>query len=293
MSRTFGIEAEFSDIKTVDAVRLLYELWGRDPKDWRDRHGAWAKPVLDYSVWNCMSDGSLYNSNGTRCMWTYLDPEDGKIKQARATKDSPHRFLWEGVELVSRATDNFPALLDELVGSAAVLIGAGATARPEHFDSIHVHVDLSDLPWTQVASFVPRIYEIQEFLDQLATPWTRKELLTEEAVQDLADVQASGCTKEEFWEAYRTVRVVRGRFKGQKITVPYDDDRQRRIVDIGPYFSAKKPYNTMEFRCFRAHENPEVMTDQVLLAKFIADALIDEKPLDFVKQAVDEIVKGF
>lgn len=282
--RKVGIELEFSDVLTVKAAEELYKLWGRDFSTWEDRWGAYSKPRISYDEWNCMSDGSLKNSDGSRCMWSVFDDLKGRPVSVSASKDSPDRKRWSGIEVVSPATKDDLRLYRELSDVVKTLHGMGATTLPKHWNSLHVHVDLQGIPWETVAGFVRPIFEIQKDIDRLSTKWRRRSFFEEWQVEALESPEALR-SKEDWFKTYRTVTTR----KGVRIVSP-QDDRQRRLIDVGPFFTAEKPYNTMEFRCFRSYTYPEPIIDQIQFAVKVAEDLIWGRDL---KEWVPDWVEKF
>jgi hypothetical protein len=91
-----GFELEMSDIKTADAATIVYG----DLVHWKDRYGDHARPTLTYDRFHVMSDGTLRNSDGTRCMNSYRDSQ-GRWQRADWAEGHPDHLKWKGAELIS------------------------------------------------------------------------------------------------------------------------------------------------------------------------------------------------
>jgi len=234
---TVGFELEMSDILTADAAKIVYgnlDLW-------KDRWGGYHKPKLDYTRWNIQSDATLRNSDGSTCMVNYM--EDGVLKSASNSIKSKDRLKWRGAELVSPII--YPGELDQRLEEASQFLeqfkSNGAIFKPEFYNSLHVHVDVSDVDCDTVRSWLPMIWLFQKSLDGFGNDWRGRKLFTPEEIDRLQK-----CSLEEFNELYTTLP------SGRKAS--FNANGIRRIVDIGPKFNPDKP-DTIEFRCFKSSDN--------------------------------------
>lgn len=281
--RTAGVELEFNDIKTYDAAKVVFKRSGRNIEDWQDRWGAWSKPELDYTHWNVMSDGSIHNSDGTRCMFTVV--EDGELRQARSSKRSEDRKIWKGAELISPAFTVYQEEylykeLEEILGEFKEL---GATVTRHGRAALHVHVDVTGSTLDDVKGWLPKLQSVQSLLKPLAidiskSPRKKHPLYTDELIEDLNKAESV----EEFLKRYFYTRGRVGH--GGQYAV-------RRLVDVSPALDEKKPYNTIEFRCFTSSLDVEVTREAVGLSRNIVDSLVEKREidLDFVEEKVRKL----
>lgn len=232
--RNLGFELEMSDILTKDAAQIVYS----DLSIWEDRWGGYEKPNLDYSKWHIQSDGTLLNTNGTQCMSTYMD-ETGAIQSASNSKNSPHRMFWQGAELISPVIhdEDLDSRLKEASGYFTQFLDQGAKFSSKLNNSLHIHVDVSDLSPEVVLNFLWRIHDVQNHLNRLGNKWNGRKLF---ALEEVANITGGGV--EHFEENYLTIKNRKVRFSANNV---------RRIVDIGPKFNPNKP-DTIEFRCFQS-----------------------------------------
>lgn len=252
--RNLGFELEMSDILTKDAAQIVYG----DLSLWQDRWGGYNKPNLDYSKWHIQSDGTLLNTNGTHCMSTYMD-EAGLIRSANNGKSSAHRMFWQGAELISPVftDEDTPQIVNQLFGYIEQFKSAGAIFSSKFNNSLHVHVDVSDIDKETVLGLLWRIYDVQDRLDSLGNDWNGRRKFTLEEVANLTSL-----SEKDFVEEYLKTRT------GRKIH--FSANSARRIVDIGPKFNPNKP-DTIEFRCFKAVPDVNYIVECVLLCQWLIE----------------------
>jgi hypothetical protein len=268
-----GFELEMSDILTKRAATIVYG----DISEWHDRYDD-SKPKLTYDRFHVMSDGSLLNSDRTRCMRNYTTARH--IRPACASEGHPHHLRWKGAELISPVIDwDDQQARDSALGRAESYFKkfrrSKAICRPELFDGLHVHIDISDLDWDEVAVLPRRIRLVQDLLVPLATYWKGISFFTYEQLLTFIPCQ----TQEEFWEAYKTV-------DGK--TYLEGDDEVRRIIDVGPYFDPARP-DTIEFRCFRAALDVAYIASCVDFSIELLRKMISEPPRDLVAHAKNAV----
>lgn len=254
-----GFELEMSDIKTADAATIVYG----DLLHWKDRYGNCAKPTLTYDRFHVMSDGTLYNSDGTVCMISYRDSE-GRLQRANKSEGHPDHLKWKGAELISPAfdwdsaaevADVFSRCEDDYFPK---LKKAGAVCKADLNDALHVHLDISALSWTEVRELLLAIVPVQWELSRLKSEWWGYQLFRDEELESLRTAK----TRDEFDARYMTIRG----YRGGLFLLPRWHDRIRRVVDIGSYLDPDRP-NTIEFRCFRAAMDTAYITECIELAR--------------------------
>lgn len=248
-----------SDIKTADAATIVYG----DLLHWKDRYGDHARPTLSYDRFHVVSDGTLYNSDGTHCMNEYRDSE-GCLQRADKSEGHPDHLKWKGAELIS------PAFDWELAGDVADVFSrceddyfpkfkaAGAVCKAELYDGLHVHLDISALSWTEVHELLLAIVRVQWDLCRLKSEWWGHQVFEDEELESLRTAK----TRDEFDASYRTMRSSQGGL----FLLPRWHDRIRRVVDIGPYLDPDRP-DTIEFRCFRAAMDTSYIAECIELAR--------------------------
>jgi len=276
-----GFELEMSDILTKRAATIVYG----DISEWHDRYDTYSKPKLSYDRFHVMSDGSLINSDWTRCMSTFRSPS--RLRPAHASEGHPHHLKWKGAELISPVIDwDDPQARDRALRLAESYFKkfrrSGAICSPRLFDGLHVHIDISDLAWHEVGVLPRRIRLVQDLLVPLATYWKGISFFTYEQLLAFCACQ----TDEEFWEAYKTVD---GR------TYVEGDDEVRRIIDVGPYFDPARP-NTIEFRCFRAALDVAYIASCIEFSIELLRGMVWRSPRDLVahtKNAVAALLEQY
>lgn len=276
---TVGIEVEMSDIRVVEAARIVYEYFGRPFSSWQDRWGPYDKPDIDYTQWHVMSDGSLYNADGSRCMWTYVD-ENGVMRKASSSKKSPDRQKWKGAELIGPATSDFMQLGYDLQNLVTLLHSNGATFTRKNVNALHVHVDISEVDFENLRQWPRLIYEMQDTFDILSTKWKKRAFYTEESVERLEAAR----DQKQFWDEYRFVKgqIRHGSFDGH-----------RRLIDIGPWFNDSKSYKTVEFRGFSATSNVDHMLGCIELAVDTVKSLCNGSKVENLENRVNELEKSY
>jgi len=236
--RTVGFELEMSDIKTIDAAEIVYE----DLTLWQDRWGTYSKPHLNYDRWHVQSDGSIRNSNKTRCMTTYLD-ETGAKCIANPSKISKHRALWQGAELISPVFTLGPEIekiREEFETYVDKFIRKGAVFEKHLFNSLHIHVGIPNVSEEDAMFWMQDIYNVQDTLDSLGNDWKKRNKLTPPELAKFMDA-AENKDQGKFTELLQQTKDGKEKF--------WDHDEVRRIVDIAHKFRIDRP-NTIEFRCF-------------------------------------------
>jgi len=242
LTGNIGFELEMSDIVTSDAARIVYGSHLLLP----EYAFGYNKPELDYSRWNLVPDSTIKNSDGTQCMKSFI--EDGIIVKAKNNAKSPHRFKWKGAELISPVINiDVQEEVIKYFGDLEFFLkqfkDKGATFSGELNNSLHVHVDVQTLSPDEIRKLVTHIYFSQDILYPLKTDWSGSRKFSEEEMSRLW----GSLDAKEFWKEYCTV-------KGKSL----EPNRigVRRFIDVGPYFSNLKNYQTVEFRCFKAKDDP-------------------------------------
>ena len=253
-----GFELEMSDIKTADAATIVYG----DLVHWKDRYGDHARPTLTYDRFHVMSDGTLRNSDGTRCMNSYRDSE-GRWQRADRSEGHPDHLKWKGAELISPAFDWESAADVADVFSRCEndyfprFKEAGAVCKADLHDGLHVHLDISALSWTEVRELLLAIMPVQWELCRLKSEWWGHQAFEDERLESLRTAK----TRDEFDASYRTIRGPQGGL----FLLPRWHDHIRRVVDVGPYLDPDRP-DTIEFRCFRAAMDTAYIAECIELA---------------------------
>lgn len=275
--RTYGIELEYSDIRTADAARIVLEKQGIPFSSWQDRYG-YTKPKLDYKSWYVMSDWAIKNSDGTMCARSYID-EDGQLVKASQAKNSPDHYKWRGAEVISPAFVE----LDEVFLSEVMseFEAHGARVWKGGQLALHVHTT-TDKPFEEVKKWPLRLLEISEDLERNRSYVTMKrETFTEEWANNCALTS----TPEEFLKECFTYRTQQGTRK----TEVYGglNYRTRRAVDLTPLYDKEKSHDTIEFRCFFSTFDVEV----VKLALEFVDEVMDflEEDRDYEDTRIGEL----
>lgn len=279
---TIGIELEFSDIRTIDAARIVQEDQGYLLSEWQDRYGPYGKPKLSYDRWHVMSDRSIENTDGTRCMWSYLD-ETGEVKPANVSKKSLDRQQWKGAELISPAVLEVEDLRTKLDYYLQEFKRAGAVSRRDLFNSLHVHVDISSLEWEELRVWPRKIYAIQDTLKELSTGWPKLEVFN----VDHLDRLDSKSTFEDWWDEYLT-------YKGKKRFPEFD--QCRKLIDISPRFNPNKSYKTVEVRCLTSSLDTDRVLERVEFARDLISRFYDsdiDKIRQFVQIRSREILRNY
>jgi hypothetical protein len=262
-----GFELEMSDIKTVDAATIVYG----DLVHWKDRYGDHARPTLTYDRFHVVSDGTLYNSDGTFCMSSYRDSE-GRLQRADKSEGHPDHLKWKGAELISPAFDwDSTAEVAELFSRCEddyfpKFREAGGVCRADLYDALHVHLDISALSWTEVRELLLAIVPVQWELCRLKSGWWGHQVFQDEELESLRTAK----TRDEFDACYRTIRS----WQGGLYLLPRWHDRIRRVVDIGPYLDPDRP-DTIEFRCFRAAMDTAYTAECIELAREVLNGCHD------------------
>ena len=255
-----GFELEMSDIVTADAAEIVYGNRELLP----DYPYGYVKPRLDYNVWNIVPDGTIVNSDGTKCMKSYI--EDGKKLQASNGRLSPDRFKWKGAELVSPVFDDSSKIdYQTLETFLEKFKEYGAIFSGELCNALHIHLDVSKLTPVQVREIVTMIYLYQPYLQGLSSSWRGSGQFSEEEIQRLWNTS----TIEDWWQEYCTVN---GR------TLKPDRIGVRRFIDVGNYFNDIKSFKTIEFRCFKAVGTIEYVMDCVTLSEYLLHMWVQNIP---------------
>lgn len=285
----FGMEIEISDVRTVASVQQLYKLWGRDFAGWKDRYGPLTKPDLDYSKWNAISEFVLLNSDGTRCMSSIIDRVTGRKKEVPNTLTSEGRSHWKGLEIISPVYANPEKMVMDTHKWVDTLEGATATAR--NWNATHFHFSTDEIPWEQLATWVPRLYEVQDLFSPLVTDWGRLAFFNREEVEWLKQTLREYSNDEIFgrhhwFQEYRTINTPGSAPK----VVAADDMWCRRFIDVGPSFRYDRP-NTIEFRCFTSSLDSNVTMLQLQIAQEVFTRLCDEQDLRPVEKLIGELLR--
>ena len=252
--RTYGLEIEMADVKLRDVVQLVYP----NTTTWEDRYGASAKPKLNYSVWNCMSDGHIWNADGSRCMYNYLNEETGKIVHTGSSKNSIGHQVWRGAELISPAFESWEKIKPELDELLTKLKGMGATGS-KGSAYIHVHVYAGDIPFESLRDWTAEFAKVQHILNVLRWPKSAPHsksipLYTDSLVQQLLETQSPA----EYTDVYHRQN---GRLKRSGAFAV------RRIIDPTPAIDSTKAYDTIEFRLSRTILDTDYIGYLVMLAQ--------------------------
>lgn len=273
MHKKFGIELEFSDIKTIDAAKLVYDYQKINIDDWQDIYNLKLgnKPKLKYDFWNVISDHTIKNSDGSVCMKTYKT-EKNTFKKCSVFKGSKDRYKWQGVELISPVFSDLELFKKELKIYLDLLIKNNAVVKRNLDNALHVHIDISDLFFLEVKKIIPIIYKIQNsFIKFLTIDGLPIPLYTKDSVDKLI----SSKDEEEFWGIYRNM--------DGSILHP-EASEHRRIIDVGPWFCESKNFKTIEFRAYSSSINIEYIVECVKLSLDTVDCLINNKDIKWIEK---------
>ena len=265
---TFGFELEMSDIKTVDAAEIVYE----DLTLWVDRWGGYSKPILNYENWHLQSDGSIKNSDGTRCMFTYID-EDGILRNANSGRGSSDRYKWRGAELVSPVLDEKTEWKTTVDNYIKKFQEKGAVFESYLYDALHIHIGIPDIDFEEIKLWPRYAYALQTELNNLGNSWNGRRVYEEVEVEALANAE----TEAEFLNILL-------RKNGKQIQ-PYVN-AARRIVNVLHWFSPAHA-NTIEFRCFKSVPSSEYIEACINLCLYIVEqwsnkVIVDSKDNTFM-----------
>jgi hypothetical protein len=262
--RTVGFELEMSDIKTADAALIVY----KDLALWKDRWGQYSKPSLVYDRWHLQSDGSIRNSDGTRCMTTFLNEEGQKVL-ANPSKKSVDRLQWKGAELISPVftLEDTSKLETQFETMISAFFKKGAFFSKALYDSLHIHVDVSDCTEEEMMHWMPQIANCQLTLNSLGNGWPKRNMLTPPELTKFEMAAQEGV--ESFKE--QLVRTKEGKVKF------WDHDDVRRIVDMSHRYREDRP-NTIEFRSFSAIPTWSYIEESAELAVWLVEQWKEKVP---------------
>jgi len=273
MNRSFGIELEVSDIKTIDVVNLVYKYQKINVDSWKDIYSVKLgnKPKLDYSIWNVVSDHTIKNSDGSICMKTYI-ANNGLLKNCSVFDGSKDRYMWKGAELISPIFNSVDNFKKELYKYITLLLNNKAIIKRNLDNALHVHIDISDLTFLDIKKIIPKIYKIQNsFVKFLTIDGLPIPLYTKDSIHKLI----SSKNEEEFWNIYRNM--------DGSILHP-EASEHRRIIDIGPWFCKSKNFKTIEFRAYSSSTNIDYIVECVKLSLDTVDCLIKNKDMSWIEE---------
>lgn len=241
--RNYGVELEMGDINTHMAARIVFNKQGLDyENDWKDRGYTGFTKVTRYDIWNVSSDGTLVNSNGTRCMHSVM--VDGKKKGAHPGNS----HLWQGAELISPiiTVDKSGDRWAEFVGMLTQLKLNGADCRADLRHAFHVHIDVQDWDLDRMKEFVSWINAAQYMLGKFVTEQKNAGYPIRYFKNELVDKMLASTTEEDFWYWYRMHRKSKG---GPSEETNF---QFRRLVCLNPRLNSLSKRGTIEWRLWPA-----------------------------------------
>lgn len=265
--RLVGIELEISDINTYAAVELLYNYFDLDIKLWENLLGFPDKLKVSYDQWNAVFDSTIKNSDGSICMFTYINNGNQQgIKKINLKESS---LLSKGVEIISPPTNDYQELAVTINDLVNIMLQNGAKISKKLNNALHVHVDARDVSFEQIAKVPEKIYNIQKSLEKLLVPDTIPKVYSY-TDDDLYRFSLAS-SKEELYSEYMIVN-------GHPDHPLYS---ARRIINIKPWFVNSIENKTFEFRCFSATDNTEYIREAINLSLSIMDYLLYDISLPF------------
>lgn len=275
-NRRVGVELEISDINTYLAVKKIYEYFNLDIDTWINLKGLPYKLEIAYDQWNATFDSTINNSDGSRCMFTYMDNGNQRgIKKQNLLEDS---LLSKGIEIVSPPSNDYYKTLNILKDLIDIMILNGASISNKLNDALHIHVDASDLSFKQIKDIPKKIYNIQKPLEKLLVPDTRPKVYSY-SLEDI-DLLSRSLSEEEFYSQYMIVN-------GKPDHPLYS---ARRIINIKPWLSNPIENKTIEFRCFSGTNNILYIKECMHLSLSIMDYLVDDIKIPFdLEEKTDHI----
>ena len=270
-----GVELEYSDVNCKTAQQQLENLFSYPFDAWRKSHGTHKKIVLDYSRWNCVTDNTIINSDGTRCSMSYI--VDGEMRYIFSPNE--HIEHSKGIEVISPPIADYEILLSDVEKINEAMFTNGATVGRHLDTALHFHIDANDLTFEQIKNIPIKMLPIQEALtkffayDGIPTPLYRAEE---------AEAFAACNSMDELTEIYAS--------NGAEYGYSIEHYFNRRVVDIGPWIKKEHPLKTIEFRGFSMSTNIDCIAGCLHLCLDIFDYLINNKPLINFNERVEAIV---
>lgn len=273
-TRKVGLEFEISDINTNLASSIVYEHFSQDYSIWKNIDNIYTKPDLDYSIWNCIGDSTIYNSDGSRCVVSYLD-NNGSIKMI--DYDSVEDMSKSrGAEIISPPSNDTDQLVNDLYSVLEKIKNNGGKISRNLDNALHIHIDASDLTFEQVRLIPRKCLQFQQELTKLYTfNGMPVPLYTIEQIEELE----SCIDIESYKKLYFTRHGV----------INYAHPGHRFVVNIGPWLKNDLNYKTIEFRAFSASENQAYTKSAIDLSIKLMNFLIYDIELTNVSKAVELI----
>jgi hypothetical protein len=200
-------------------------------------------------------------------MSTWRTP-DGLIECLGVSKSARGHYLWKGAEILSPAhevTDD--RIYEELERMLPHCYAAGARVVPKGQATLHVHVDVSDVSFVELKSWLPKILEVQQLFAEVQDPTYRQlPMLSESFVEKLMPLNET-----EFLQAWFTHR---GKVRNG------DTWAVRRVIDVTPAIDETKRFSTVEFRTFPARLDAEYVRVCCLICVCLIQAWKENRQLD-------------
>lgn len=274
-NRLIGLELEYSDILAKDAESSLYSYFGYDFSSWHNCYYGTKKQNLDYSRWNCVTDNTIKNSDGSTCSLTYLDGD--KIRPIVARD----KFLdkTRGIEVISPATSNYTKLLEDIDAINKLMLANGAKISSGLDNALHIHIDANDIDFDTIRRIPTRTLSVQDELNKLRTE-------VGIPIPMYAENEAAIYLKTDSPDSLSSLYTSLGNGAGMSI----NHYLNRRIIDIGSWLKNEKPLKTIEFRGFSMSGNIRYIEECIKLSLDIFDYLIGNsnwpqtvKSIDYIK----------
>jgi hypothetical protein len=261
MLKKIGLELEFSDINSDNALKLVYNYFNQDLSNYKYNLNIYKKNKLNYNIWNCVLDDTIKNSDKSYCMKGVYDNQKFLYNTLNNNKNN-YKFC-KGVEVVSPASNNYNKLLNDTKNVIDIMLNNKASIKKELDNALHIHIDASDLTFKQIKQILKRIYTVQSYFKKFLTKhgivvpeFTKKE------IDNLINIK----NKKDFYKQYRTFN---------NNLLKKTDCHIRRIIDVGPYFNRPIENRTIEFRCYSMSTNIEYIKECIYLSLDIYDYLLN------------------
>jgi hypothetical protein len=249
--RKIGVELEFSDINTFEAAKQLSNLFHNDFSLWRDSSSNLKKPILNYSLWNFISDSTIKNTDGTYCLKSYID-DSGSIKNIDINSGL-YRDRMSGIEAISPATSNYDKLFSDIGIITDLVLSNGGKIDRSLDNALHVHVDASDIGLDQILRMPRKILKVQNSLEKFFTKnglmvplFTEEDVVAIESSKDLDELYANYLTKQGF--------------------INVNHPWHRYVINLGPWILKDAEEKTIEFRAYSMSQSLEYIKECVFLS---------------------------